>query len=427
MNSKQNLTLINSFTKQSEDKNRLILFIIPTVITLFFIEALRAYIPGIYIQMFHVVFQDEGWIASLFSLLTMGLFTIPLFTKMLSKSIKPKRVIYLSIIIISICRLLMAIRISAIMETILSGLVVGFYGMFVGAFIGFISTHNSDSSKLGKIGLYTVSFITAILIDFIIRMIGFTIDPTLITWPVDAAVWFNYQYNWVIIQVIISTVIIVVSLMYWKKCTANYIKIEVDEEKERKGKNLFALIAGLGLGVFLFLSFNILLYGNAVAEFTNTDYFTINILLVGIITLTTFILLGLKENMITDLKLVIPINILFPVGFFFLAYAGNLGYISGIMISLAYIPLILDLYVFLKFAGIRGRKGNKIRMYSNIFAIAFGIFLFFSFFYDFTTDWSFTIKAMRNLGPPILIIASIIFILTAIIATYLIKSRRVEQ
>lgn len=427
MNSKQNTTLINSFSRQSEDKNRLILFIISTVITLFFIEALRAYIPGIYIQMFHVVFQDEGWVASLFVLLTMGLFTIPLFTRILSKKIKSKRVIYLSIAIISICRLLMALRISAIIETVLSGLVVGFYGMFVGAFLGFLSTHDSDTPKLGKIGLYTISFIAAILTDFIIRTIGFTIDPTLITWPVDAAAWFNYQYNWVIFQVIISAVIILVSLMYWKKCTANYVKIEIDKEKEKKGKNLFALIAGLGLGVFLFLSFNILLYSNAVAEFTNTDYFTINILLVGLITLTTFILLGLKEQLITDLKLVIPINILFPVGFFFLAYAGYLGYISAVMISLAYVPLILDLYVFFKFVGIRGRKGNKIRMYSNIFAIAFGIFLFFSFFYDFTTDWSFTIKAMRNLGPPILIIASIIFILTAIMASFLIKSRRVEE
>ncbi|MHA1269088.1 MAG: hypothetical protein ACTSPY_04815 [Candidatus Helarchaeota archaeon] len=407
---------INDIFKLS-NKDLSVLFIVPVILTLFFIEALRAYVPGIYEQLFHVVFQDSGWELSLMSLLTMILFAIPLFSRMLSKKMGVKKTIFISTIIIVVSRLLMAFRISAIIEVVLSGIIVGFYGMYVGTFLGFLLTHETKLNNISKVGLYIITFIVGVLIDLLIRTIGFTTDISLITWPIDILTWYNYQYLWLIIQFPLSIIVILLHWKFWNKCTADYKPIEIDADKEKKGKNLIALISGMTLGIFLFLQFNIMLYPNAISQFTSTDYLIINVIVISVITLTCIILLTINEKIITNLGVMLFLNSFLMVGFAIFLYFGHtLGMVSAVLMAISISVMYFDIYAIIKFSGTCGKKGNKVRMLSNVFAIAFGIFLLFSFLYDFTTDWSFIIKSFRYWGPPILIISAVILICCVVIA-----------
>ncbi len=93
--------------------------VVPLLATLFFIEAFRTYVPGLYISMFHVVFQDPGWTGSLMILLTLILFFVPLFTNLLCKKFGQMKISLVSLLIIALARLGIAFHLSSIMETIL--------------------------------------------------------------------------------------------------------------------------------------------------------------------------------------------------------------------------------------------------------------------------------------------------------------------
>ncbi|MHA1230842.1 MAG: hypothetical protein ACTSPQ_09360 [Candidatus Helarchaeota archaeon] len=407
-------------------KGLLIHIVLPLLLSLFFIESLRAYVPGIYIQLFHVVFQDEGWEFSLLSLLTMALFALPLFTKILSKKFGTERIMLVSIILISLSRLLIACRISAIIETTLAALTIGVYGMYVGTYIGFLLTNKTKLSNTDKVSTFIISFIAAVLLDFLIRTLGFTLDITLTTWPIDPLNWTNYQYLWLIFQIPLSIIVILIPILYWKKVAKEYTPLD-SGSSEKTGKNLIAAVSGVGLGIIWFLEFNILLYANAIAQFTSTNYFIMNCIVIAVITLTCFLLLTIRKRLILNKILIIVSNLLFAVIFIVFLYFGHLlTYLASILISISLVFVYFDIFYLLEFAGTKGKKMNKIRMISNVFAISFGVFLLFSFLYDFTTDWSFTIRSFRDMGPPILLISVIILVAMTLI-TLVYKKRRDEE
>ena len=401
-------------------KTGLIFIFIPIIMSLFFIEALRAYIPGVYSQMFHVVFQDEGWEMSLLSLLTLILFSLPLFTRILCKKFKTKRMVIISILVIAISRLFMSFKISVLLDTVFCGLIIGFYGIFVGSFIGFQLINKSNSSNTTKIGLFSSTFFIAILIDFFIRTLGFTADYTLISWPLFGLPFYYTQYIWIIFQAILSLITIILPLKYWSKCTKDYEPIEFKPENEKKGKNFIALLSGVGLGAFLFLEINLFLYPNVIAQYTNTDYYLINIIVIGMVTLTCILFFIFKQEVWMDIKVIGLLNILFIIGFvIFVLFGHILGLFAAIFASISVLPILIDVYILFKFAVKRGRKDNKVRMFSNIFAIGFGIMLLLVFIFDFTTDWSFIIEALRNCGPAVLIIGAILLAVPVIIESYI--------
>ncbi|TFF90600.1 MAG: hypothetical protein EU548_02165 [Promethearchaeota archaeon] len=401
-----------------------ILFLISFILTLFFIEAMRAYIPGIYIQMFHVVFTDEGWEFSLLSLMTMGLFAIPLFSKILSDKFGKKQIMYISIIIISICRLLISFGVAAIIHTTLSGIIIGFYGIFMACFLGILLENQSKESKVVKVGFYSFSFFLAILIDFTIRTVGFTADYTLINWAMEP--WYNYQYLWTVFQIILSAVSIILPVIIWKDISVSEGSEEA-AKNEKTGKNFIALIVGLGLGTFLFLGFNILLYPNAIAQFTETNYFIVNLIIIVVITLTCYIFLEIKEKRI-GVEILMILNVFLIISLVIFLFLGHLsGYVAMILISISFAPILMDIYILFKLAGMKGKRNNKVRMYSNAFSIALGIFLLFSFLYDFTTDWSFIIRAFRGLGIPILLVGSVLLLVSVLITIFMLKNKEVQK
>ncbi|MBD3230557.1 MAG: hypothetical protein GF329_20425 [Candidatus Lokiarchaeota archaeon] len=403
------------------------LFFLSFLLTLFFIEAMRSYIPGIYIQMFHVVFTDEGWTLSLLSLMTMGLFALPLFSKILSDKFGKKEIMYISMVVVSIGRLLISFGLPAIIDTTLSSLIIGFYGIFMACFLGFIienQFNESIKSKVVGIGFFSFAFISAILIDFTIRTIGFTADFTLINWPIEP--WYNYQYLWTMFQIILSAACIILPILIWKDISPSG-DLEEKKEIKKSGKNFIALIVGLGLGVFFFLGFNILFYPNAISQFTGSNYFIINIIIIVVITLSCYIFLEIKEKHI-GLELLMILNVFLIISLVIFLFIGNLfGNIAMLLVSISFAPLLLDIYILLKLASTKGKRNNKVRMYSNAFSIALGIFLLFSFLYDFTTDWSFIIRAFRGLGIPILLVSSVLLFLSVIITLYLLKNKEAQK
>ena len=112
------------------------LFFNLVILSLFFIQALRAYVPGVYIAMFHVVF-GHNIVENLLILLTLVFFVVPALTNTICKKFGIRRVAIYSIYCIAICRLLIAFHFPNIWQTILSGIIIATYGTFISTTLTF--------------------------------------------------------------------------------------------------------------------------------------------------------------------------------------------------------------------------------------------------------------------------------------------------
>lgn len=425
--------------KVTDSKSLGTFLILPLILTLIFIQALRAYVPGIYIAIFHVVFQDPGWISSLLILFTIALFFIPCFTNLLCKKTSPKAVAKISIIVMVLLRLLMAIPLPSLLfesispgfpatyETILSALIIMCYGMYMGAFLGNWIENDSKISAKSKMNFFSVAMIGAFLLDAVLRTFGLTLDPTLLTMPLIPSYWFVFQYLGVIIILPLAIIAIFITMKWFG---APFEKQEVSPDDAGSGiSKSLVIIVSFSLAFFLFLETNVLLYPNAIAQFTGTHYALINPIMIVGIAVSLLILLFCSDKILLNKGFIVVINVLlviFLAQFLFVEFliplAGTLiMYMAAIFIALAQVFFFLDLYLVLQFLGRYKFRWNRIKSISNGIAFNLGIMILFDFLYDFTTDHAFTISAFRGLGPLLLLVGGIILVVLTILLSFLIK------
>ncbi|MHA1892902.1 MAG: hypothetical protein ACTSX4_00215 [Candidatus Helarchaeota archaeon] len=400
--------------------------IVPTLLTLFFIEGFRAYVPGIYIGVFHVVFQDPGWIFSLFVLITIAILLLPAFTNALCDHFGQERIYFISIIVIAISRLIMAFHLISILETILSVIIIGFYGIFISIFLKNLFENELDVSRKIKIGVFSTSVIAAFLIDAMIRTLGLTTDISLVTMHFIPNFWYITQYAWLLVQVPLSILVI-----YFSRTTKYLIfegvKIEKAEEIKADANNLWILIS-LGLGMFFFVAFNFLLYPGAIVEFTTVSYASqisynvINPIFIGSITFSLIFVIFFKEKIVFNKILIMTFNAIFAVALILFIFVTKLFsfsiYFFAILMTVSVFFLFLDLHVLLTNIVLKKTKYNQIKTISNAITVSLLFYILFSFIYDFTTDHAFTIEALQGLGPHVLLACGLTLVLISILAIY---------
>ncbi|MHA1729929.1 MAG: hypothetical protein ACTSWY_14555, partial [Promethearchaeota archaeon] len=142
-------------------------FIIPTIITFWFIQALRSYLPGIYIALFHVVFEDLGYELEVFKLGSLFVLLLPLLTGKIFQHFSKIGIERCSLIIISILRIIMAFRINSHIETWFASCIIAVYSYYL------ISSRLIQKNSIQN---FIAIFLLGVLFDIFIRSIGLTSD-----------------------------------------------------------------------------------------------------------------------------------------------------------------------------------------------------------------------------------------------------------
>ena len=428
--------LINVIDSDYSEKNKGFSFLIlPIIVTLFFIEGLRTYATGVYAAIFHVVFQDPGWIFSLIILFTIVLFALPAFTNALCDHFGEQKIYLISIGVIAISRLLMAFNLISTLETLLAAIIVGFFGIFLSIYMKNLIKNPLKISQKSKIGIISTFVIAAFLIDALIRTIGLSSDLSLITWPLLPNFWYVIQYLWLLIQIPLSILII-----YFGHKTKDIIFEGIDiEEKEfpvAEKNNLWVVIA-FGLSMFFFLGYNMFLYPGAIAEFatvnfaTKISYNVINPLFISAITFSLFYILFFKEKHIFKKELIIVYNAIFLVALVLFSFVAGIMpfscYIIAILMTVSIAFMFIDMHVLITNIALKNTKYTKLKSISNMIATSFLFYLLFVFLYDFTTDHAFTIAAFRGLGPIITLICGIGYSLITILAVIQLNKKKEDN
>ncbi|MFX1297462.1 MAG: hypothetical protein ACFFD2_21750, partial [Promethearchaeota archaeon] len=191
---------------------------------------------------------------------------------------------------------------------------------------------------------------------------------------------------------------------------------ESSEVPETKRNEPWVLNAA-GFGMVLSLLFNVFLYSNGIAEYTDTDYAIINPFLIGGLTLILVYLLFGNEKSIYNFKINLCFNlilILALVGFLFLG--DTWSYPIAILMALSVAIMFLNVHLLITNASITRKNGNQLKSLSKLFTYGFLFFVIMTVMHVFSTDYAFTISAFQGLGPTLLFISGCILALTTLVA-----------
>jgi hypothetical protein len=405
--------------KKIGSKSLIALITINILINLFFIQGLRGFFPALRIALFHVVFGEEV-LVNLLSLLALIFLFLPGLTNTICKKINKGRLMFSSIYIIVIVRFLWAFHLPFNLEMFYSGIIISCYGFYISTFLTLWIEESDDIGVDHKIVTIILSFFSAFLIDYLIRTIGYSQDISLLT-PGLIADWSLTQYFWLIIQIPLT----IFCIYYTKKHFPRFsIRTNASPQEESTDKNLKTLnsLIFAGIGMFLFLLFNLFLYPSGIGQFTNTNYSFNNILNIVAVMIVILILIYVKIEIISN-KLIIGILngfMILSLCLFF-TIGKELTYIASIFIFISLIVMYLNFYLLIIRLSKIKFKWEKVKTVSNGLTIGFAFLVLFSFLHAFTTEWAAIISAMRGLGSLIMIIAGTIFSISTIYAI-IIKS-----
>lgn len=397
------------------------LFFNLVILSLFFIQALRVYLPGVYVALSHVAFYENIG-ENLLILLTLVFFTLPALTNTICKKVGIKRVLMISIYVIAICRLLIAFHLPNIWQTIFSGIAVAVYGMFISTFLTmWIKDESIEIKSSNKIIFVIFSILCAFLLDYLIRTIGFSQDISLLPPGLSAEFWYITQYVWLFIQIPLTIICVYFTRLYFPRFT---ISSNLDEKGDPDKKSTRYSLIFVGVGAFWFLLFNIFLYPNIIAHYTATSYYVNSILSIVALIASILIILRVKKQYLSNIKIVAILNGVMIVSICLFLFIGRiLAYIATILISISLIIMYLNFYLLFVQMSTINFKWEKVKTISNAFGIGLVFYILFTVLHIFSINWAFIISAFKGFGPIIVLLASILLVISTIISIRLNQRR----
>ncbi|MHA2288344.1 MAG: hypothetical protein ACXABG_06115, partial [Promethearchaeota archaeon] len=227
------------------------------------------------------------------------------------------------------------------------------------------------------------------------------------------------QYLWLFIQIPLTVVCIYCTRVGFPRSRNDASSVE---SKDRKG-TVYSLLF-VGIGMFWFLLFNVFLYPNIIAHYTDSSYYISNILSIIAVIIAILAILGLKRNIILDIKVTVILNSLMIVSISLFLFLGRiLIYFAVILVSISLIIMYLNFFLLFSRMSTIIFKWEKVKTISNSFAIGLVFYILFTVLHIFTTDWAYIISAFKGFGPIIILIAVFILSVSTIISNRLDKTR----
>ncbi|MBN1800227.1 MAG: hypothetical protein JW891_01900 [Candidatus Lokiarchaeota archaeon] len=394
--------------KQMAPRSLLSLSVVSVLMNLFFIQAMRAYIPGVYVAIFHVVF-GENIVPNMLVLLTLLFFFVPGLTVVICKKIQKQKLMMASIYVVAIVRLLVAFNLPSLWHVICCGLIISFYGFYLSTFLSlwFKEEGGHRVEPAHKFVVLLTTFTVAFLADYLIRTIGFSEDVSLVA-PGLIADWQVTQYFWLIFQIPLSASCIYLAFKYFPRFNRPEIKEAETSETQTPLKSYYLLIF-TGMGVFLFLQFSLFLYPNAIAQYTSTNYYLNNILSIIAVMIVACAVVFFKFGFLKNIVLQGVLNAFLILSLILFLFFGKItSVLASILFTFSLVVIYLDFYLLLVLTTRIRFKWVDVKSISNAITLAFLFYILFLVLHVFTTDWAYTIEALQGKGPLILLLGGIL-------------------
>ncbi|MHA1724428.1 MAG: hypothetical protein ACTSXH_06250 [Promethearchaeota archaeon] len=405
------------FEQKIGNKQFYTLLLLLIMLSLFFIQALRSYVPGVYIAMYYVVFGHDV-LKNFLILITLIFYLLPALTNTLCKRFGIKKVMTYSIYLTVVSRLFLAFHFPNLnlVQVFLSGFIILFYCIFLSTFLASWMSIDIRIDSNNKFILVVFSIFSAFLIDYLIKTIGETSDLSLLPPGWIADYWYLTQYLWLLIQIPLTVI-----LFYFTKTSFPTILFTFQELKERQHPltSRYSLIF-IGIGAVFFLLFNLFLYPNIISLYTSTDYRVNNILNISVLLITVIIILKVNRSDFMNITFMGVLNACWVIILFLFLFLGTLlTYIASILISISLIFLYLDFYVLLAHISLISFKWEKVKTISNLLAISLAFYVIFMVLHIISTDWAYVLVFLKGADPYIVLFAGIICSITTLISIYL--------
>ncbi|MHA1805018.1 MAG: hypothetical protein ACTSU4_10910 [Promethearchaeota archaeon] len=395
------------------------LLLLLITLSLFFFQALRSYVPSVYIAMFYVVFGHEV-VKNFLIMITLIFYLLPAMTNTLCKKFGIEKIMKFSIYFTIVSRLFLAFHLPNLIQVLLSGFIILFYCMFLSTFLTSWMNINLQIESNNKITLVVFSLYCAFLLDYLIRTLGFTADLSLLPPGWLADYWYLTQYLWLVIQVPLTVI-----LFYYTRTSFPTILFTFQEPKERNVSLTTKLsLIFIGMGAIFFLLFNLLLYPNIISHYTNTEYHLNNILNVSALLITVLMILKMKRSYFINMTVMAILNSFWIIILFLFLFLGRLlTYIASVLISISLIFLYLDLYVLFTHMALISFKWEIIKTISNLLAISLAFYVIFLVLHVISTDWAYVLAFMKGMDPIIVFLAGITCSITTLLSIHLQQKR----
>ncbi len=391
-----------------------LLFILISL-TLFFIQALRSYVPGVYVAMFHVVFGEDV-IINFMILITLIFYILPALTNTICKKWGVKRTLNFSIFTTAIARTLLAFHFPNIWQVILSGITILFYCIFISIFLSQWMEEDIHVEKKNKLIIVMFSIFSAFLIDYLIRSLGVTEDISLLPPGLIADYWYLTQYLWLIIQIPLA-----IGIIYFTKSGILNFSLEpISQESKKKPLSSRYLFIFVGIGMFFFLMFSLFLYPNIISHYTQTNYYVNTIFNIISLMIALIIVIKIDRTVISNIKLMVILNsLMLIILFLFLFLEGIANFLISILLSGSLIIMYLNFYLLFAQITQITLKWEKVKTISNALSLSLVFYLIFIIMHILSTDWAYVLEILKGTGPFIVLIAGILFSITTIISIHI--------
>lgn len=366
----------------------LAVLLVPLVLSLFFLQALRLYFAEIYLVVWAALFAEpidlSGLLVALLMLLT---FLAPLLLPLLRKAANIGMIALACGVGVAVTRPLLSAGLPFEVETLASCFTIGLYALFLPSY--FEQHQTADTTSDGK-GYLVAGFVLALAYDMAIRALGTTVDLSL-------------RPEWLPIQLLLSAVAIATLFTSRTESTVSPIKKGVNPSARRSGVLILS-----GLGAILFLEYNLFAHANTIARWVNVNYDALAVLVPAA---TVIGLLIPRVRGLQSLPAAIAQNVLILVAVASFLWVD--GWLSAGLLLLAQVCVMLDLRLLFAFVSSQYSKEGT----STIVGISLVLSLFLAFIllllYTFSFAYAYTVSVFRGTEPLSFFAAALLLGLTA--------------
>jgi endonuclease/exonuclease/phosphatase family metal-dependent hydrolase len=392
--------MTNRASTESVSANRitqtLAALLVPLLVSLFFLQALRLYFTEVYLVVWAALFSEpidlSGLAVAALMLLSL---LVPLTLPALRRATGVRTITLTSAIGISLVRLLLSAGLSFQMEAAAACVVVGLYGLFLPAYLEQFDPSRSTAGRRG----YLVSGLgLALAYDMAIRALGTSVD-------------LSRDKGWLVVQVILSAIAV---LAIWLS--------RASTERDTSGPSLEPLSswAGVlllgGLGPLLFLEYNLFMHASTVSRWVQVDY---DLMAILIPSATVIGLLIPRFKGLQSLGAVVVQNVVVLLSVS--AFLWYDGWISGVLVLLGQVCVVLDLRLLFQVVRSHTFRWKT----STVVGVALCLSLMTAFLLTFLLTLSFayayTFDAFRGTEPLSFLIAAAVLGATALAATFTLR------
>lgn len=365
----------------------LVSLIMPLMITLFFLQAVRVFIGQIY-------FQNLGAM-SLGPTVLMVFFLLSPILILLLRGISLQRLWILTVLGVVVFRLLMPfLQTLSSFYLVSVSLSVAFFGMYLPVALS-LNFEPPPSLPISNTSLFSIGFSLAFAVDISFRTIGVTWD--LSTGPLG---------------IVITPILCILTILFVYIAHPSFTGILLPEptQSHELSRGRVAIL-GLGFGGVMFALLSLIAYPNVISRWTASSYLIATLSIAFAVFLYPMMLVDARgKQLLMRKEVILLLNLITLVTAVDLAYL--LSHLSVVLAGVAMFTFMLDLYVMWNYLQ---SKHATLTDYTIFHFTGMLLLLLFTLFFVLTLVAGLLLPALTGLAPYLILASFVVAVLPSVI------------